>query len=121
MLLTALSSFYVFKGIWVGVLINAIVLVFFIYLALTTYYHINSEGSMTLNCGFSKKVIRIDTITKITETSNPISAPAFSLDRLELFYGKFDSVIISPKDKQAFISAILAVHGSIEVKTKNKK
>ena len=44
--------------------------------------------------------IDIKSIRKIIETYNPLSSPAASIDRLEIFYNKFDSILISPKDKK---------------------
>ena len=58
---------------------------------------------------------------KITETNNALSSPATSLDRLEITYGKFDSVIISPKQKQEFINDITTLNPNVEVKFKNKR
>jgi hypothetical protein len=45
-------------------------------------------------------------ITAITPTSNPLSSPALSLDRLRIDYGKGRSVMISPRDKQGFLGAM---------------
>ncbi|MFC3199468.1 PH domain-containing protein [Parapedobacter deserti] len=52
---------------------------------------------------------------QIEETRTLISAPAPSLDRLEIFYNKFDSIVISPKDKQGFIADLLKLNPEIEV------
>ena len=59
--------------------------------------------------------IEIKTIRKITETYNPLSSPAASIDRIEIFYNKFDSVLISPKKKKEFIEDILKINPNIEV------
>lgn len=63
---------------------------------------------------WSKK-IKIAAIRKIKETRTPISAPAPSLDRLEIFDNRFDSVIISPKNKSGFISLFNEVNPMIDV------
>ena len=42
-------------------------------------------------------------IKTVTPTSNPLSSPALSLDRLQINYGRWGSIMISPKDKEAFI------------------
>lgn len=54
-------------------------------------------------------------IRKIEETRNPISAPAPSLNRLEIFYNRFDSIVISPKDKPEFIANLIKLNPEIEV------
>ena len=62
------------------------------------------------------KPIDIQAIKKIKKTSNIISAPAASLDRIEVSYGRFDSLIISPRDKTGFAQALLEINPDITVK-----
>ncbi|TKB50674.1 hypothetical protein FCL40_05880 [Ferrimonas sediminicola] len=50
--------------------------------------------------------IDIDSITSVRETHNPLSSPALSLDRLEIHYGRGQSLMISPKEKRQFLVAI---------------
>lgn len=108
------------KPHWVGVAILLPVILFLLHIILTTYYVID-EDRLTIKCGFLyNKTIDINTITKISETNNPLSSPATSLDRLEIRYGKFDSVIISPKQKKEFIDGIVFINPAVEVKLKRK-
>ncbi|SFC66986.1 PH domain-containing protein [Parapedobacter composti] len=87
-------------------------------LFLATRYIIEGEH-LTIKAGlFYKKHIPISAIRKISETRNPISAPAPSLDRLEIHYNRFDSVVISPKDKWAMITELTQRNPSIEVNRK---
>ena len=62
------------------------------------------------------KPIDIQAIKKIEKTSNIISAPAASLDRIEVSYGRFDYLIISPRDKTGFAQALLEINPDITVK-----
>lgn len=64
---------------------------------------------------YKNRKIDIASIRKIMKTRTPISAPAPSLDRLEIFYNKFDSIVISPKDKTVFIADLLKLNPAIEV------
>jgi hypothetical protein len=64
--------------------------------------------------------IAISSIRKIKETYNPLSAPAALIDIIEMFYNKYDSVLISPKDKKEFIAHILNVNPTIEVQWRKK-
>lgn len=59
--------------------------------------------------------IDIHTIRKIYKTRNPLSSPALSLDRIAIVYNKYDEILISPKDKSAFIAELLSINPSIEV------
>jgi len=105
---------------WIGLAILLPVILFVVHLFLTTNYTIESE-ELIIKCGFLfNRKIDIKTIKKITETNNPLSSPATSLDRLEINYGKFDSIIISPKHKTEFIDNIIRLNPNVEVKFKKK-
>ena len=54
--------------------------------------------------GFSTQSISLKDITNITPTSSTLSAPALSLDRIEIGY-EGGSIVISPKDKDGFYHA----------------
>ncbi|PBQ33440.1 hypothetical protein CNR22_17200 [Sphingobacteriaceae bacterium] len=78
------------------------------------------EDRLLISSGpFYKLEIPISSIYKIEETWGIIKSPAASTDRLELFYNKFDSVMISPQDKTGFISALKEINQEIEVIRKN--
>ena len=105
--------------IWFGLIINLIVAAFIAHLFLTTYYIID-EGFLTVKCGFLiNKKIDINAIRSISETNNPISAPAASFDRLEIVYHQFNSILISPKHKSGFIDHITRINSEIEVLDKS--
>lgn len=109
------------KPSWLGIAILLPVILFVVHLFMTTYYVINGN-KLTIKCGFFlNKTIDIGTITKISETNNPLSSPATSIDRIEIIYGKFDSVIISPKQKKEFINDIITLNPSVEVKYKKER
>lgn len=103
---------------WPGVIIVLLVILFVVHLFATTNYSV--EGNiLTVKSGFLyNRSIDILTIRKVSETTNPLSAPAISLDRLEIKYGKFDSVLISPKLKKEFISELASLNPNIEIKLK---
>jgi len=83
---------------------------------LATHYLIDGKA-LIVHAGplYKNRKIDIASIRKITKTRTFISAPAPSLDRLEIFYNKFDSIVISPKDKTAFIMDLLKLNPAIEV------
>ena len=87
---------------------------------ITTNYTIDGN-SLIIKCGFLlNKTIDIKGIKKITETNNPLSAPAISLDRLEISYGTYDSILISPKQKKEFIETIVSLNPQVEIRYKKK-
>ncbi|NNT70588.1 PH domain-containing protein [Flavobacterium sp. IMCC34852] len=61
------------------------------------------------------KKIDIKSIKKIYSTHNPLSSPALSLDRIAVVYNKYDEVLISPKEREAFIQELLKVNPNIMV------
>ena len=64
-----------------------------------------SEDKLFVKNGFSTQSISLKDITYITPTNSMLSAPALSLDRIEIRY-KGDSIVISPKDKDGFYHAV---------------
>lgn len=80
-----------------------------------TYYSIDAQTrKLRVKCGFiTDFTINIDKITSIRDTRSWLSAPAASLDRIEVKYGKCQSVVISPKEKQKFIAELLNLNPGI--------
>ncbi|GAB4002359.1 PH domain-containing protein [Spirosoma daeguense] len=100
---------------WPGIVIVSLSILFVSHLIMTTNYRIQGNR-LTIKSGFLfNKTVDIITIKKVVATQNIISAPATSLDRLEVIYNRFDSVIISPKDKDDFVKELLAIKTDIEV------
>lgn len=112
-ILTAVLLIMIYSGAWVGIVIVSAVLIFVTHIFLFTNYTIDGQRLM-IRCGFLyRKSIDIPTILKIRETRNPISAPATSLDRLELKQPS-GSVIISPLKKSAFIQHLQTINPDIQ-------
>jgi hypothetical protein len=78
-----------------------------VWMYLSTRYVI-SGSELTVTCGPLKVVVPIDSISRIRTSRSILSAPALSLSRLEIQYGRFKEVVISPEDRQGFIRAIVA-------------
>jgi len=106
--------------IWVGFLINLLATSFIFYTLLTTQYII-SKDSLRIQSGFLyDETLTINNIISITETRNPLSSPAASLERLELKLKNSYSILISPKEKNEFIDHILQINSAVIVNVKNK-
>ena len=99
-----LSKDYLMFGVSFGVLS----LVFLMFKSIK--YKINEE---TLQIWWTK--IDIKSIKKIYSTNNPLSSPALSLDRIAVVYNKFDEILISPKNREAFVQELLKINPNIEV------
>ncbi len=82
---------------------------------LNTRYVIDGDTLIVRSGFWYKKTVAIASIRKVMATRTPVSAPAPSLDRLEIFYHKFDSVIVSPKDKAGFVRELVEINPGIEI------
>lgn len=107
--------------LWIGVVIQVVVLVLVLLIFFSISYEIHGKTLWVKSFFWVKKEIPIESITGVTETYNPISSPAASLDRLEILYGKYKSVIISPKDKMGFIEHLKSISPEITVKMRKGK
>lgn len=79
----------------------------------TSYRIVNDK--LLIKSGFLyQSELYIYQINSVTKTRNLIASPAASLDRIEVKYGKWDSVIISPKDKVEFMNELLKINPKIQ-------
>ncbi|MFI1771566.1 PH domain-containing protein [Thalassobellus citreus] len=89
---------------------------FVLHLFLNTKYTI-VNSVLKIKSGFLyNKDLDIHSIKSIRSSNSLMSSPAASLDRIELHYGKYASVIISPKEKSNFIEDLIQINPNIEVK-----
>lgn len=95
-----------FAGFSVIALCINIAILGFVMSLLSGIRYIIDGKQLTVRYGFlfSQKFL-IDDIRSIKATRTVISAPAASLDRLEINFSR-TSVIVSPKDKTGFINSI---------------
>ena len=85
-----------------------------VFLFLKTEYVID-KTQLVIKCGFfSYKSIDIEKIKEISKTKSIQSSPAPSFDRIEIKYGKFDEMIISPQNKFSFVKDLVKISPSIK-------
>jgi hypothetical protein len=70
--------------------------------------YVISGNELRIKCGPMKMLIPIDSISRIASSRSVASAPALSISRLAIQYGRFKEVLISPADRRGFIRALLA-------------
>jgi len=78
-----------------------------LWLLLSTRYTLEPRR-LVVQSGPFKWHIAVADITSITPSSNPLSSPALSLDRLRIDYGRSSSLMISPHNKNQFVRDIEA-------------
>lgn len=105
---------------WFALVVPVLTTLFIVYVFMTTDYTVEGD-ILKVRSGFLiNKAIDIRSILKISETNDPSSAPATSIDRLRIEYGEQQSILISPREKQAFIDLLLQLNSKIELKYKKE-
>jgi membrane protein YdbS with pleckstrin-like domain len=93
------------KALFVVVPLVALISAISVWLYRATQYVVTNDRLLVRSGIFSLDISLAD-ITKIEPTRNPLSAPAWSLDRLSISYGQGKSCMISPKDKTRFLGLL---------------
>lgn len=81
----------------------------------TTRYIIIENQLIVKSTWIVNERIGISKITKFEKSNSVLSSPALSLDRLSVRYDKYEEVLISPKEKKAFIDELLKANPNIEI------
>lgn len=109
-----------YEKVWGVSAFLVLIIIFIGHIFLNTFYSIEGK-KLRIKCGFLiDYIVDVQQIKRISETGSLMSSPALSLDRLEILYNKFDTAIISPKDKLGFIETIKKINPEIEVIVKCK-
>ena len=86
---------------------------FILHMFFNTTYKIE-KGKLYIKSGFfNYNPVNIGEMKKISKSSNIISSPAASFDRIEIRYGKFEELIISPKHKTKFVEDLQKINPEI--------
>ena len=71
----------------------------------TTHYTI-TDTHLRIRCGPLRWNVPLADVRAVGPTRNPLSSPALSLDRLRIDYSNSLAVMVSPDDKDGFLSAL---------------
>jgi hypothetical protein len=85
-----------------------------------TGYKIENH-QLKIKFGPIRSIIEINDIKKINKVKSPFTAPALSIDRLEILYGKYDVISISPKNEHKFIQLLINENPQIQIDEKLSK
>lgn len=75
------------------------------WLLMATYYRVDS-AMLRIQAGPFSWSVPLEQIRSVTASRSLISSPALSMNRLKIEYGRARSILVSPKNKVAFIEAI---------------
>lgn len=102
------------QGIFMAGTVSWAFLIFHFSLAILIYffvvrinYELDDEKLVIFMGPIRYKTIDIQSIRKMELSNNPLSSPAASLKRIAIHYNKWGYVLISPKNREAFIQDIL--------------
>ncbi len=99
----------------IGIAVGIPMAIFIFLLWVNTKYYIRDEH-VVIKGVFKDTLIPIASITSVRPTRNPLSAPALSMDRLEINHGKFDFALISPLEKERFVEELLKINPHITIR-----
>ncbi|BAK14748.1 hypothetical protein SSIL_0325 [Solibacillus silvestris StLB046] len=98
-------------------LVTAFIIVLLCILFFGTKYVIEAD-ELIIYGGIYKKRIPIKQIRSLRPSKNPLSAPAMSIDRIEITFDPHIQVIlISPKEKELFVKKLLEINPNITLKS----
>ncbi len=89
---------------------------FIVYSFFNTEYLVSNTELILSVKPFYKKKIAIEKIRRVEKSSSLMSSPAPSFDRLEIFYDKFESELVSPIDQKAFAETLQQINPNIIIK-----
>jgi carbon starvation protein CstA len=103
--LFAVASTAPAKAIWVSVVVCVVAAALPVWLLFSTSYTIESK-QLVVKSGPFRWRIPVADITEIVATSNALSSPALSLDRLRISYGHGRVLMVSPRNTEQFLQDI---------------
>lgn len=83
----------------------ALSLGFVVWIFAATSYRF-TESQLLVQSGPFRTRVPVEKIRRVTRTRTVVSAPALSLQRLEITYDKGSTVVISPKDEAGFLAVL---------------
>jgi hypothetical protein len=84
-----------------------------------TYYALD-DTRLTVRGGPFSWQIDLRDVHSVTPTRNPLSSPALSLDRLRIDYGQGRSLMVSPREKEAFVRDLMRRRDAAVLRTSSR-
>lgn len=76
-----------------------------LWLLASTYYRIDASA-LVVRSGPFRWTVPFSDIRNVQPSRSVLSSPALSLDRIRIDYGAGRTLLVSPKDREAFLAAI---------------
>lgn len=104
-------------AVWLPLSIAALMIVIMFIVAVPTYYEVTMDR-LLIRSGLMRWEVPLAEIESVTPTSNPLSSPAWSLERLEVKRtgtGSPRSIMISPQRTDEFLREVADREGTLVV------
>ena len=80
-----------------------------------------TDGNILIRSGPFRWAVRIADIDEISPTNNPLSSPAWSLERLRIAHrGKWNGIMVSPEAPEEFLRAVIAADSGLALEDGGK-
>lgn len=97
----------------VGAVVSVTILA--VYVLLLRCDYIIEDGILSVRTHVVRERIDIKAIKRIEPSNSFMSAPAMSMRRIRISYGKYDEILVSPARQDEFIEELLKVNPDIVV------
>lgn len=88
-----------------------------VHVLMDTWYRVTDDGMLIVHCSiFPEKRILIAEIEALELSINPVSSYALSLDRIMIWKAGKPWLLVSPKEKQAFVQLLRRINPRIVIK-----
>lgn len=94
--------------------LGLIIIVWLIWIWFSTGYRVENN-TLRIEAGPFKQAIDIQEIIKIVKEKSILTSGALAIDRLQIQYGNYKYVDISPKKEYAFIKLLLSKNPQIQI------
>lgn len=97
-----------------GTIISVLIIGLLLWMWFGTGYKING-GLLNNHSGPFRSKVRIEEIKKLSKIKSPFTAPALSIDRIEILYGHYEVIHVSPKNEDEFIQLLVKENPNIQL------
>lgn len=78
--------------------------------------YIIEDDLLKVQCGPFQWKLNVKEIRKVRKVKSIFTSPALSIDRLDIYYGKYNLIRISPENESEFIDLLLKENPQIQLK-----
>lgn len=105
---------------WSAIIFLLLPIAFVVYVFASIKYTIVDDHLEVSDGILIRTAIPIQNIKRIKKTRSLLSAPAASLDRIEITYNDNDYIIISPKHRIQFLQHLTSINPNIDIDSRLK-